>query len=41
MYLLLTSCPTLSAEDEDEEVEEDEEACRRGLWLWGIRSKPG
>lgn len=40
-HSLLTSWPTLRAEDEDDDVEEEEEAWRRGLWLWGMRSRLG
>lgn len=39
-HLLLTSCPTLRAEEEDE-VEDEEEAWWRGLCLWGIWSRLG
>lgn len=39
-HLLLTSCPTLRA-DEEEDVDEEDEAWWRGLCLWGMWSSLG
>lgn len=39
-HLLLTSCPTLRA-DEEEDVDEEDEAWWRGLCLWGKWSRLG
>lgn len=40
-HLLLTSWPTLRAEEDEEEVEEEEEAWWRGLCRWGMWSRLG
>lgn len=41
-HSLLTSCPTLSAEDEEDVVEEEEEEARcSGLCRWAMWSRPG
>lgn len=40
-HLLLTSCPTLRAEEEEEEEEDAEEAWWRGLCRWGMWSRLG